>query len=106
MPGSEIKTKKQQVCKANEFLVAEIDAKLGVLSLSRRWDSSLMWSHYTSSHTGFCVGFDRDHEFFQQAARRTEGTFICAPVQYSAIRPTIKFRPLFPSDAFSFFLTK
>lgn len=27
--GAEIKTKKQQVCRAGEFLVAEIDAKLG-----------------------------------------------------------------------------
>ena len=27
--GAEIKTKKQQVCKAGDFLVAEIDAKIG-----------------------------------------------------------------------------
>jgi len=27
--GSEIKTKEQQVCRAGEFLVAEIDAKVG-----------------------------------------------------------------------------
>lgn len=91
------------------FLVegqAKIDAKLGVLSLSRRWDSSLMWSHYTSAHAGYCVGLDRNHSFFQQADKRREGTFICAPVQYSKTRPTIEFRPLAPSDAFSFVLTK
>jgi type I restriction enzyme S subunit len=29
VPGTEIKTKKQQVCKAGDFLVAEIDAKVG-----------------------------------------------------------------------------
>jgi len=29
VPGTEIKTKKQQVCKAGEFLVAEIDVKVG-----------------------------------------------------------------------------
>ena len=29
VPGALIKTKKQQVCKAGEFLVAEIDAKVG-----------------------------------------------------------------------------
>lgn len=41
-----------------------LNAKLGILSLSRRWDSALMWSHYTSSYTGYCVGFNRDHNFF------------------------------------------
>ncbi|MBI5916721.1 MAG: XisI protein [Bacteroidetes bacterium] len=33
------------------------DKFIGVLSLSARWDSILMWSHYAASHTGFCVGF-------------------------------------------------
>jgi len=85
---------------------ANIDAKIGILSLSRRWNSSLMWAHYTSSHTGFCVGFDRKHEFFQQAERQKEGAFICSPVHYSSSRPTIQFRPLVPSDAYAFLLTK
>lgn len=30
---------------------------LGVLSLSARWDSILMWSHYGDFHKGYCVGF-------------------------------------------------
>lgn len=30
---------------------------LGVISFSKRWDSILMWSHYSNCHTGFCVGF-------------------------------------------------
>ena len=30
----------------------------GVLSLSSRWDSPLMWSHYADQHRGFCVEFD------------------------------------------------
>ena len=25
-----------------------------------------MWSHYTVSHTGFCVGFDSEHSFFSK----------------------------------------
>jgi hypothetical protein len=70
---------------------ANMDAKLGVLSLSRRWNSSLMWAHYSSSHAGFCVGFDRDHEFFQQTKRRKTGEFFCAPVHYSSNRPSIEF---------------
>jgi hypothetical protein len=31
---------------------------LGVISFSKRWDSILMWSHYSNCHSGFCVGFD------------------------------------------------
>lgn len=45
--GIEIKTKKQQVCSANEFLVAEIDAKLGVYGLAPgSLDGAIVSSHY------------------------------------------------------------
>lgn len=36
-----------------EFLNSE-----GVLSLSERNDSILMWSHYANDHKGFCIGFE------------------------------------------------
>lgn len=32
----------------------------GVLSLSARWDSILMWSHYGDFHKGFNVGYNED----------------------------------------------
>ena len=41
-----------------------LDRDLGILSLSRRWDSALMWAHYCSSHTGYCLGFNSSHPFF------------------------------------------
>lgn len=31
---------------------------LGVISFSEVWDNLLMWSHYSNSHKGFCVGFN------------------------------------------------
>lgn len=31
----------------------------GILSLTSKKDNLLMWSHYTNSHRGFCVGFDK-----------------------------------------------
>lgn len=34
------------------------DELYGVLSLSKRWDSILMWSHYSNNHKGFCVGIN------------------------------------------------
>lgn len=30
----------------------------GELSLSERWDSPLMWSHYADDHRGVCIEFD------------------------------------------------
>jgi hypothetical protein len=41
-----------------------INKHIGVFSLSRRWNSTLMWSHYCNSHKGFCIGFDKNNEFF------------------------------------------
>jgi type I restriction enzyme S subunit len=45
--GSEIKTKKQQVCKAGEFLVAEIDAKVGGYGIvPEELEGAIVSSHY------------------------------------------------------------
>ena len=45
--GSLIKTKTQQVCRADEFLVAEIDAKMGGFGLvPRELDGAIVSSHY------------------------------------------------------------
>lgn len=36
------------------------DNNYGVLSLSGRWDSILMWSHYADLHKGYCVGLHEE----------------------------------------------
>ena len=36
------------------------DECYGVLSLSARWNSLLMWSHYGNDHKGFCIGFNEE----------------------------------------------
>jgi len=36
----------------------------GILSLTKEWNNTLMWSHYTNSHKGFCVGFNSGDHFF------------------------------------------
>ena len=47
VPGSEIKTKRQQVCRAGEFLVAEIDAKLGGFGIvPHELEGAIVSSHY------------------------------------------------------------
>jgi len=50
-----------------------------IMSLSRRWNSALMWAHYATSHSGFCLGFRRNHKFFN----------ILTPVMYLNQRPKI-----------------
>ncbi len=47
VPGSEIKTKRQQVCRSGEFLVAEIDAKVGGFGMvPRDLEGAIVSSHY------------------------------------------------------------
>lgn len=44
----------------------KFDELVGVLSLSEVHDSLLMWSHYAASHTGFVLGFDPRHPYFNE----------------------------------------
>jgi hypothetical protein len=43
--------------KFDKELIQNRKKYLGVISFSKRWDSILMWSHYSNCHTGFCLGF-------------------------------------------------
>ncbi|WP_323083193.1 MULTISPECIES: DUF2971 domain-containing protein [Klebsiella pneumoniae complex] len=38
----------------------QLMSRHGVICLTRNPDNYLMWSHYSASHTGFCIGFDDD----------------------------------------------
>ncbi len=42
-----------------------VNNDIGILSLTKKWNNTLMWAHYTNSHKGFCVGFDPKDEYFQ-----------------------------------------
>jgi hypothetical protein len=35
-----------------------VNENIGVFSMSRRWNSILMWSHYGDFHKGYCIGFN------------------------------------------------
>lgn len=54
-------------------------SQFGVLCLSRRVDSTLMWSHYTDKHHGFALRFDGEADLFKEAQ----------PVIYTSTRPLI-----------------
>ncbi|MBI3916551.1 MAG: restriction endonuclease subunit S [Betaproteobacteria bacterium] len=90
VPGALIKTKKQQVCHRGEFLIAEIDAKLGGFGIVPEvLDGSIVSSHY------FLFVVDET-----KLARRYLDYFIRTPwfreqieaqgsTNYAAIRPAL-----------------
>ena len=85
--GLELKTKRQQVCRAGDFLVAEIDAKLGGYGLvPDELEGAIVSSHYflytvdgTSLDKGFLNWYCRTKEFLQQVNAR-------GSTNYAAIR--------------------
>lgn len=88
VPGSLIKTKKQQVCRSGELLVAEIDAKVGGFGIvPEGLDGAVVSSHYflfeldaTRLERQFLDYFIRTHAFREQV--EAQGS-----TNYAAIRP-------------------
>ncbi len=62
-------------------LPKEFSKVIGLLSLSKENNVSLMWSHYANEHKGLVIGFDS--ELFQAESQYTELT----EVEYSKVRP-------------------
>jgi hypothetical protein len=69
-----------------EEIRQRLNSEAGILCLSRKWESTLMWSHYTDSHQGFCVGFNRAHEFFSGHGLPRFDVHPLRPVSYSRDR--------------------
>jgi type I restriction enzyme, S subunit len=88
VPGALIKTKTQQVCRAGEFLVAEIDAKVGGFGIvPESLAGSIVSSHYflfvvdeTKLDRRFLDFFIRTPTFREQVAAQ-------GSTNYAAIRP-------------------
>jgi len=88
VPGALIKTKQQQVCRAGEFLVAEIDAKVGGFGVvPEALDGTIVSSHYflfdldeAKLERGFLDYFIRTLAFREQV--EAQGS-----TNYAAIRP-------------------
>ena len=87
--GAAIKTKWQQVCRAGEFLVAEIDAKVGGFGIvPDDLDGAIVSSHYflfavdeARLDRGFLGHFIRTPAFSEQVGAR-------GSTNYAAIRPS------------------
>jgi len=72
--------------KFRSYATNRINEIVGILSLSRRWDSSLMWSHYSNSHKGFCLGFSSKASYFSDYKDNAAGDILFRPVKYSDLR--------------------
>lgn len=86
--GSDIKTKKQQVCRAGEFLVAEIDAKMGGFGLvPRELDGAVVSSHYFLFELDeSCLDARYLHHYCRTQRFRTQ-VEAQGSTNYAAIRP-------------------
>jgi type I restriction enzyme S subunit len=95
--GAELKTKKQQICRAGEFLVAEIDAKVGGFGIIPvELSNAIVSSHYFLFEIDnrildrdFLGWFIRTQEFRQQVTAQ-------GSTNYAAIRPNHVLEYLIP----------
>lgn len=86
--GSEIKTKEQQVCHAGEFLVAEIDAKIGGFGIvPESLDGAIVSSHYFLFVLNEETLDRRFLDFFIRTPAFRDQVSAQGSTNYAAIRP-------------------
>jgi type I restriction enzyme S subunit len=89
IPGALIKTKTQQVCRAGEFLVAEIDAKVGGFGIvPELLDGSIVSSHYFLFVVHEAKLDRRFLDFFIRTPAFREQVAAQGSTNYAAIRPS------------------
>lgn len=64
---------------------------VGVVSLSEKADSVLMWSHYAKFHTGFVVEFEIPLIGTQKEAEEGAKNLLPFPIEYKSDRPEIAY---------------
>jgi hypothetical protein len=74
------------VAEAQRDLLDTISKEYGVLCLSERRDSILMWGHYSKSHIGLVVGFDGSSSVFKTQEPLAPVTYVRTRVIYDATR--------------------
>src|SRR5881296_2147463 len=88
VPGALIKTKRQQVCRAGDFLVAEIDAKVGGFGIvPEALDSSIVSSHYFLFEANEVKLDRRFLDYFIRTPTFREQVEAQGSTNYAAIRP-------------------
>lgn len=75
----------------HQTIVGAINDAIGILCLTETHENLLMWSHYSNSHKGFVVGFDRRHEYFNQTKEKIGLAGFVKKVRYTDERPEVTF---------------
>ncbi|WP_071188137.1 restriction endonuclease subunit S [Trichormus sp. NMC-1] len=89
LKGAEIKTKKQQVCRKGEFLVAEIDAKIGGIGIvPENLDGAIVSSHYFLFEINESLINKQFLNFFIRTPIFRDQIAAQGSTNYAAIRPS------------------
>jgi hypothetical protein len=85
----------------------ETNKLVGILSLSKNWNNTLMWSHYSTSHRGFCIGFNKNHSYFDDYIDTlNDKSQHTKDVCYSYDRVELDLQTPFKKPGFEIFTTK
>ncbi len=58
---NKLKDRKKHQLDYDKQSFGNLNKHSGVVSLTERWDSILMWSHYADCHKGICIGFKEEY---------------------------------------------
>jgi len=87
--GSDVRTKRQQVCKKNDFIVAEIDAKVGGYGLVNEFlANSIVSSHYFLYEVDEFNCTPNFLDWFSKTSLFQNQIFAQGSTNYAAIRPS------------------
>ncbi|WP_429172935.1 DUF2971 domain-containing protein [Aeromonas rivipollensis] len=83
-----------------QTFVEKSNELIGVLSLTENYSNLLMWSHYASSHKGFCIGFDENNHFFNRKRSHADEFYHLRKVEYVEDRPTSRVTQITGTELF------
>jgi len=66
-----------------------LGSQIGILSLTENPHNLLMWAHYANEHKGYLIGFDSEHEFFDQRLSVRDHLRCLRKVNYSKNMPIL-----------------
>lgn len=71
------------------ILKESFNKQFGVLSLTKRNDNFIMWSHYANSHTGYVIEFDHSNQYFNKTINENDRLRKLNDIIYVEQRPNI-----------------
>jgi hypothetical protein len=74
------------------MMLALFGTGVGILSLTEKPDNLLMWAHYAAEHTGYVIGFDTSHKYWNNFGdeKGNDHLGVLRKVDYSDKRPAPK----------------